>query len=753
MYQKQQYIVVKDRNPRFSEVLNDCSNNLCVSTSKGESLSSVLQKICAKIEGLNSPVVNNYITSSVSITEGDNITITGTGTDDDPYVVNAVSDGNFWGLTGNSGTNPSVNFIGTTDSSGLMAKTNNVPAMFISGGTEVFPWENGSATYLGKGAGAGMGTMNSDSVIIGKAAGYYATELTGSIVIGHGAAARTTVGSDIFGTRTSIIGYFSNFANMTGSDNATLGAFTMEKGVHASNSVAVGRDALRSIRDGNGNIGIGLFGLLNTSTGIKSINITNGGSGYTTATVTISPPWGGPSPGVCWNNATATAIIDEGVITEIVITNPGCGYNTISGNYVSTGNPLFDTVTAGAIITITGDGTGATATAVLQNAESNIGIGVAAGGNNRLGKRNIHIGDLSGWGVQRWWDEDTYFFGTNTSVDSSVPLTTIISNAGAIGKNAKVAISNALVLGGTGSDSVNVGIGTTAPRVKLDVVGQDALINEISVGRGTNAGDQTNVGLGYLAFQGTGTSLWGNIAIGSNSLNGAISNRYGAVSIGTAAMYLGGANRSVAIGTASLQNYLSNGIFGTDGITAVGDYTLNSLNTATSINTTAIGAGAGFGITSGSYNLALGVYSMGKGYLGVGTAGITGSYNTGLGNGTLTYLTSGSYNLAVGYSALGGSSFAPTVGYNIAIGYNSGLSLTTGNYNVILGGNDGASITALSNHILIADGQGNERMRFNNTGDMRLAAIQEHADNAAAITAGLPVGTIYRTGDDLKIVH
>ena len=29
----------------------------------------------------------------------------------------------------------------------------------------------------------------------------------------------------------------------------------------------------------------------------------------------------------------------------------------------------------------------------------------------------------------------------------------------------------------------------------------------------------------------------------------------------------------------------------------------------------------------------------------------------------------------------------------------------------------------------------------------------EHADNAAAVTAGLPVGTIYRTGDNLKIVH
>ena len=31
--------------------------------------------------------------------------------------------------------------------------------------------------------------------------------------------------------------------------------------------------------------------------------------------------------------------------------------------------------------------------------------------------------------------------------------------------------------------------------------------------------------------------------------------------------------------------------------------------------------------------------------------------------------------------------------------------------------------------------------------------VTEHADNAAAIAAGLPVGTRYRTGDFLKIVH
>lgn len=35
----------------------------------------------------------------------------------------------------------------------------------------------------------------------------------------------------------------------------------------------------------------------------------------------------------------------------------------------------------------------------------------------------------------------------------------------------------------------------------------------------------------------------------------------------------------------------------------------------------------------------------------------------------------------------------------------------------------------------------------------KLAALIEYADNAAAVTAGLVVGDLYRTADVLKVVH
>lgn len=46
-----------------------------------------------------------------------------------------------------------------------------------------------------------------------------------------------------------------------------------------------------------------------------------------------------------------------------------------------------------------------------------------------------------------------------------------LTNATAIGYNSKVSTSNSLVLGGTGTNAVNVGIGTTSPQEKLDVIG------------------------------------------------------------------------------------------------------------------------------------------------------------------------------------------------------------------------------------------------------------------------------------------
>lgn len=86
--------------------------------------------------------------------------------------------------------------------------------------------------------------------------------------------------------------------------------------------------------------------LPNASGAVSSATVTAGGSGYTTATVTISAP---DAMGNGFTTATATATLLAGVVTALVITNPGSGYVNIPS------------------VTITGDGTGASATAALTS--------------------------------------------------------------------------------------------------------------------------------------------------------------------------------------------------------------------------------------------------------------------------------------------------------------------------------------------------------------------------------------------------
>jgi len=73
---------------------------------------------------------------------------------------------------------------------------------------------------------------------------------------------------------------------------------------------------------------------------IDSIQVTSGGSGYTSATVSITSTTG--------KGATATAVISNGAISAINVTNPGTGYQDVT-------------------VVITGDGSDATATATLIN--------------------------------------------------------------------------------------------------------------------------------------------------------------------------------------------------------------------------------------------------------------------------------------------------------------------------------------------------------------------------------------------------
>ncbi|MEY3678963.1 MAG: hypothetical protein RI924_1104 [Bacteroidota bacterium] len=107
---------------------------------------------------------------------------------------------------------------------------------------------------------------------------------------------------------------------------------------------------------------------------------------------------------------------------------------------------------------------GESALTSLDNAGSfnNVALGSLAGLLFTGGNNNIFIGKNSGLSVPG-------SASANTLIGLSASASPNLNNATAIGANSAVSTSNSLVLGGIGANSVNVGIGVTAPDDKLHI--------------------------------------------------------------------------------------------------------------------------------------------------------------------------------------------------------------------------------------------------------------------------------------------
>jgi hypothetical protein len=259
-----------------------------------------------------------------------------------------------------------------------------------------------------------------------------------------------------------------------------------------------------------------------------------------------------------------------------------------------------------------------------------------------------------------------------------------------------------VVIAGSGS--------ATDAGYRLDVSGTfrstlDANINGLTVGKGGGSvANNTVVGSGALVANTTGDF---NVAIGTNAMAANVTGGQN-VSVGRASMQSATPTLSVAIGTNAM---LSAGS-GTLNV-AVGQDALRT--SSASSRTTAIGS-------SSAYNTS-------------------GNFNTAIGNEALYSNTSGVNQVALGMRSL----YFATGGNNIGIGYNGGYDITTGTYNTIIGtGSAGNGITtgsyntiigsqitglssSLSNTIILADGQGNQRLYINNSGNVGIGTTSPSA--------------------------
>ncbi|MCI0619762.1 tail fiber domain-containing protein [Candidatus Wolfebacteria bacterium] len=178
--------------------------------------------------------------------------------------------------------------------------------------------------------------------------------------------------------------------------------------------------------------------------------------------------------------------------------NIGIGYQTLQSLTSGQSNVALG-VTAGKFLTTGIDNTalGDTSLFNVSTGDENTAVGAQALTGTNSGSFNTGVGFLAG---------NTNVDGTyNTLVGYNADvLNTGFTNATAIGKNAKVGASNSLVLGGTGADAVNVGIGTTSPFARLSVSGNLALTggvydNSASLGTNGSVLQTTGSGIQWVA--------------------------------------------------------------------------------------------------------------------------------------------------------------------------------------------------------------------------------------------------------------
>ena len=128
-----------------------------------------------------------------------------------------------WGLTGNAGTDPSTNFIGTTDDQDVVIKRNNLELMRFLDDKRILVGESAGVDALNYtesiffGRNAGKNSTNSEySIFFGSSAGQNSNTGYASVFIGYGAGSKVSTT-----TWATFIGGFAGY-DATNASNSNL---------------------------------------------------------------------------------------------------------------------------------------------------------------------------------------------------------------------------------------------------------------------------------------------------------------------------------------------------------------------------------------------------------------------------------------------------------------------------------------------------------------------------------------------------
>jgi hypothetical protein len=187
-------------------------------------------------------------------------------------------------------------------------------------------------------------------------------------------------------------------------------------------------------------------------------------------------------------NSTTTGQNNTASGWEALVSNTTGGYNEAAGNIALFFNTTGNFNTADGVQALLSNAVGSENTAsgyaalYSNNGSNNTASGFLALSNNTTGANNTALGSNAGQTA----DSSKLTANNNSAVGAGSSFSTgTLQNASAIGANAEVASSNAIVLGSIigvngATSNVAVGIGTTTPAATLDVRDNGSGNNTIS---------------------------------------------------------------------------------------------------------------------------------------------------------------------------------------------------------------------------------------------------------------------------------
>ncbi len=492
-------------------------------------------------------------------------------------------------------------------------------------------------------------------------------------------------------------GYQALVANATGGDNTASGTGALASNTAGSYNTASGYAALHSNTQGNWNTASGYGALSNNTTGSDNTASGTGALGSNTL-------------------GTENVAVGDNALLINVGDSAGDGwYNTAVGVEALWWNN-----------STSGSG---------SNASYNAALGYQALASNTTGSNNTASGAQALQYNTTGSNNTALGYGAGPDKNS-----TALVNSVAIGANAVVSESNALVLGGTGSNAVNVGIGTATPAYALDVHGTGNFTGLVNFASG-----QQFPGAGTITGVTAGTALTGGGTSGNVTLNVNTTQVVTGVTAGTDLTGGGtGGNVTLNLNTANVPLLAAANTF-------TGSQTVNG-----SLSASQWVSGAGFEINGFPFAWGLGggnaffgdagnlfttgSYDTATGYAALG-ANTSGSYNAVTGDYALFENTSGSYNTADGYEALGANTSGD---YNAADGYQAlsynttGYNNTADGYQALYYNTQGTANTAIG-----------EAALYNNTGGSNTAvggaALYNNVTGTNNTALGAGAGVAYDT--------